>query len=191
MNKLERVRAVMKEEAVDYVPAGFWFHYPSDYTVEQMVNAHVKLYEETGMDIVKIMQDYAYPISGDIKSAEDWYHIQVKGTDSEEFAKMAAVIRGIREKVGNEVLVIQTMFGPFKAASIAFGEEVLMKYAMEAPEAVIAGVKVIADALEQWAKGYLASGADGIYYSAQYAEVGRFSKPEWERLHSKFADQRV
>ncbi len=186
MNKSERVRAVMRKEAVDYVPAGFWFHYPSSYTVEQMVDAHVKLYEETGMDIVKIMQDYRYPISGDIKSAEDWYHIQVKGTDSEEFSKMAAVIKGIRKKVGNEVLMFQTMFGPFKAASIAFGEEVLMKYAKEAPEAVIAGVKIIADALEQWAKGYLDSGADGIYYSAQYAEVGRFTKTEWEILVKPF-----
>lgn len=186
MNKLERVRAVMKKEAVDYVPAGFWFHYPSDYTVEQMVDAHIKLYEETGMDIVKIMQDYAYPISGEIKSAQDWRRIKVKGTDSEEFAKMAAVIKGIRKKAGNEVLLIQTMFGPFKAASMAFGEEVLMKYAVEAPEEVAAGVKIIADALEQWAKGYLAAGADGIYYSAQYAEVGRFSKEQWEMLVKPF-----
>ena len=55
-----------------------------------MVDAHIKLYEETGMDIVKIMQDYAYPISGEIKSAQDWRRIKVKGTDSEEFAKMAS-----------------------------------------------------------------------------------------------------
>lgn len=186
MTKLERVKAVIEGQDVDYVPAGFWFHYPSDYTVEQMVDAHVELYETTGMDIVKVMQDYPYAISGEIKSASDWRNIHIKGKDSAEFNKLAAVIRGVREKVGNDVLVVQTMFGPFKAASIAFGEDILMKHAKEDPEAVAAGIKIIADGLEEWTKGYLDAGADGIYYSAQYAEVGRFTKEEWEKLVKPF-----
>ena len=53
-----------------------------------MIDAHMELYRETDMDIVKIMQDYPYPISGNITCADDWYHIQVKGTDSEEFQKI-------------------------------------------------------------------------------------------------------
>mgnify|MGYP001058365541 FL=1 len=186
MNKVERIQAVIKRETVDYVPAGFWFHYSSDYTVEEMIDAHMKLYNETGMDIIKIMQDYSYPISGKITCAQDWYNIKIKGVDSEEFEKMAAVIKGIRARAGEDVLLIQTMFGPFKAASIAFGEDVLMKYSKEAPEAVIAGIKIIADGLEQWAKGYLEVGADGIYYSAQYGELGRFTKKEWEELVKPF-----
>lgn len=186
MNNVERIQAVIKGEPVDYVPAGFWFHYSSDYTVEEMIDAHMKLYNETGMDIIKIMQDYSYPISGKITCAQDWYNIKIKGVDSEEFEKMAAVIKGIRARAGEDVLLIQTMFGPFKAASIAFGEDVLMKYSKEAPEAVIAGIKIIADGLEQWAKGYLEVGADGIYYSAQYGELGRFTKKEWEELVKPF-----
>ena len=108
--------------------------------------------------------------------------IQIKGTDSEEFAKMAEIIRGIRKEAGDDVLIFQTMFGPFKAASMTFGDDVLMKYSKEAPEAVAAGVKIIADGLEQWTRGYLEAGADGIYYSAQFGELGRFEKEEWEKL---------
>ena len=182
MTKKERVLAVMKKEQVDMIPAGFWFHYKSDYTVQQMIDEHMKLFRTTDMDIIKIMQDYPYPISGKITCADDWYHIQVKGTDSEEFAKMAEIIRGIRKEAGKDVLIFQTMFGPFKAASMTFGDDVLMKYSKEAPEAVAAGVKIIADALEEWTKGYLEAGADGIYYSAQFGEIGRFEKNEWEEL---------
>ena len=182
MTKAERVLAVMKKEPVDCVPAGFWFHYKPDYSVQQMIDAHMKLYRETDMDIIKIMQDYPYPVSGNITCAEDWYHIQVKGTDSEEFRKMAEIIRGIRKEAGEDVLIFQTMFGPFKAASMTFGDDVLMKYCKEAPDAVTAGVQIIADALEQWTKGYLEAGADGIYYSAQFGEVGRFTKEEWKKL---------
>lgn len=186
MNNAERIKAVIKGEPVDYVPAGFWFHYSSNYSVEEMIDAHMKLYNETGMDIIKIMQDYSYPISGEITCAQDWYNIKIKGVDSGEFAKIAGVIRGIRAGAGEDVLLFQTMFGPFKAASIAFGEDVLMKYSKEAPEAVRAGIKIIADGLEQWAKEYLKIGADGIYYSAQYGEVGRFTKNEWEELVKSF-----
>ena len=186
MNKSERIKAVMRREPVDFVPAGFWFHYSSKYSVEEMIDAHMKLYWETGMDIVKIMQDYRYPISGKITCEQDWYDISIKGVDSDEFEKMAAVIRGIRARAGTDVLIFQTMFGPFKAASIAFGEDTLMKYSREAPEAVTAGIKIIADGLEQWAEKYLEAGADGIYYSAQYSELGRFTRKEWEKLVKPF-----
>lgn len=57
-----------------------------------------------------------------------------------------------------------------------------MKYSKEAPEAVVAGVKIIADALEEWTKGYLEAGADGIYYSAQFGEIGRFEKMNGKNL---------
>ena len=140
MNKAQRVKAVMERKEADFVPAGFWFHYKPDFTVEEMIEEHLKLYRETDMDVIKIMQDYAYPVTGEIHCAEDWYHIGIKGTDSREMEKMTAVIRGIKERAGEEVLIFQTMFGPFKAASIAFGDDVLMKYSKEAPEAVMAGI---------------------------------------------------
>ncbi len=182
MNKAQRVRATMRRENVDYVPAGFWFHYGPSYTEEEMIEAHMQLFRETDMDVVKIMQDYSYPITGAISCAQDWYQIGIKGTDSEEFAKMARIIKGIREKAGDDVLIFQTMFGPTKAASIAFGDDVLMKYCRQDPEAVKAGLKRLSEGLCQWARGYLDAGADGIYYSAQFGEVGRFTRQEWEEL---------
>ena len=62
MKKKERVRAVMENQIPDKIPAGFWFHYSSDYTVEEMAEAHLNLYRQTDADLIKIMQDYSYPI---------------------------------------------------------------------------------------------------------------------------------
>ena len=64
MTKKERVLAVMKKEQVDMIPAGFWFHYKSDYTVQQMIDEHMKLFRTTDMDIIKIMQDYRIKAAG-------------------------------------------------------------------------------------------------------------------------------
>lgn len=182
MKKKERVRAVMENQIPDKIPAGFWFHYSSDYTVEEMAEAHLNLYRQTDADLIKIMQDYSYPIEGEIHCAEDWYKVQMKGTESEAFQKLTEVIRLVKKEIKEEAMVFQTMFGPFKAASIAFGDEVLMKYSREAPEAVAKGIRRIACEMEKWAQGYLDAGADGIYYSAQFGEEGRFTKEQWEQL---------
>ena len=57
MNKRERMKALFSNEETDYVPAGFWFHYPADYTVEQHLEGHLKLFRETDQDIIKLMDD--------------------------------------------------------------------------------------------------------------------------------------
>ncbi len=59
MNKAQRVKAVMNREETDYIPAGFWFLYKPDFTVRDKDGEHLKLYRETDMDVIKIMQDYA------------------------------------------------------------------------------------------------------------------------------------
>lgn len=82
--------------------------YKPDYSVQQMIDAHMELFRKTDMDIIKIMQDYPYPISGEITCADDWYKIQVKGTDSEEFAKMAEITAD-PAKSRRCVLIFQTM----------------------------------------------------------------------------------
>ena len=75
MNKVERVKAVLNGQTPDKVPAGFWFHYPASFTVEETVKGHLDLFRHTDMDIMKIMQDFMYPIHSQINSASDWYNL--------------------------------------------------------------------------------------------------------------------
>ena len=42
MNKIERMKAVFANQAPDYTPAGFWFHYPADWGAEETAEAHLK-----------------------------------------------------------------------------------------------------------------------------------------------------
>lgn len=182
MNKIERLKTIINGGTPDITPAGFWFHYKSTYTVEEMIAAHLELYNHTDMDIVKVMQDYRYPVIGEVKEPSDWYNIRILGTESDEFKKLEAVLKGIITEVGDEVMVFQTMFGPFKTASMIYGDELLMEHSKKDPKAVLAGVQIIADGLEQWAQGYLDAGCDGIYYSAQFSEPQRYSEEEWTSL---------
>ena len=186
MNKAQTCKSSYETGGNRLRTSRFWFHYKPDFSVEEMIQEHLKLYEETDMDIIKIMQDYPYPVTGEIHCAEDWYQIGIRGTDSEELKKTTDVIRGIRQRAGNDVPIFQTMFGPFKAASIAFGDEVLMKYSKEAPEAVRQVFRIWQTLLRLGRQLIWKPGADGIYYSAQFGEEGRFSKEEWEYLVRPF-----
>ena len=176
------MQALFSGGTPDVVPAGFWFHYNSRLTPKELADEHLKLYRTTDMDIVKVMQDYRYPELPPVQKPSDWYRIKMPGIHSPEFEKITEVVRRILDQTNGEVMVFQTMFGPFKAADIAYGDDVVMAHAKEDPKAVAAGVNAIAESLEEWAYGYLRSGADGIYYSAQFGEVGRFSYDEWAKL---------
>ena len=190
MNKIERMTALFNGMETDHVPAGFWFHYPVAYTVEQNVNAHVALFRDIDADIIKIMDDnFGQMVTQEIKidKPSDWRGIRLPGRDCLQYRRMEEQIRGIVEKIGNEAMVFATMWSPFKIASFTYlasgsTDAAFMAHCKEDPASVLEGIKVIADTLEQWAHGYLAAGANGLYYAGQFSEPARFSTEEWEML---------
>lgn len=190
MNKIERMKAVFEGKAPDYTPAGFWFHYPASLSAAETAEAHLKLYGELDNDIIKIMDDaFGYMITHEIKieKASDWRNITLPGRDCKHYRKMEEVIRLLAEKTGGEVMLFPTMWSPFKIASFTYisggrTDEDFMKDCAEDPESVLEGIRVIADVLTDWAEGYLAAGASGIYFSGQFSEPKRFDKATWEKL---------
>ena len=126
-----------------------------------------------------------------IEKAEDWRNIQLPGRNCEHYKNMEALIRGAVEKVGQEAMIFPTMWSPFKIASFTYvfggsSDEVFMKHCEEDPDSVLAGVKAIADVLEDWVDGFMEAGADGLYYSGQFSEPARFSAEIWEKMVKPF-----
>lgn len=194
MNKIERMKAVFAGKDPDYVPAGFWFHYPSEYDAVQTAEAHMKLYRELDGDIIKIMDDsFGNMITKDVKitKASDWRNIVLPGRDCKQYRRMEAIIHILADKVGGEVMLFPTMWSPFKIASFTyvFGGRTdadFMKDCAEDPESVLVGIQRIADALTDWVEGYLAAGALGLYYTGQFSEPQRFDEQTWAKLVKPF-----
>lgn len=194
MNKIERMKAVFAGKEPDHVPAGFWFHYPSEYDAVQTAEAHMKLYRELDGDIIKIMDDsFGNMITKDVKitKASDWRNIVLPGRDCKQYRRMEAIIHILADKVGGEVMLFPTMWSPFKIASFTyvFGGRTdadFMKDCAEDPESVLVGIQRIADALTDWVEGYLAAGASGLYYTGQFSEPQRFDEQTWAKLVKPF-----
>ncbi|MBR6790801.1 MAG: hypothetical protein IKM31_08065 [Oscillospiraceae bacterium] len=190
MNKIERMKAVFAGKEPDHVPAGFWFHYPEEYTAEECAVAHLKLYRELDNDIIKIMDDcFGYSIVKDVRieKSADWLQVTLPGRESPQYQKMEKVIRILFEEVGEEVMIFPTMWSPFKLMSWAYifngsDEETFMRHCAEDPASIAAGAKKIADVLCDWAEGYLKAGASGMYYSCQFSEPQRFTNEKWAEV---------
>lgn len=182
MNKKERVAAVLRNETPDCTPALFSSHFNGEMPPEQMAQAHLDTYVKTDMDLIKLMQDYTGMLEPTIQKASDWRKIRMPGKNDQTYRKIEEVIKRVYDVAGQEAYLFQTMYGPMKTAVIAYGDSLMMAHAKEDPEAVAAGVAVIAEGLQTWAEGFLDAGAAGIYYAAQFAEIGRFSKEQWEQL---------
>lgn len=182
MDKIERMKAVFRGEKPDVTPAGFWFHYNGADSPAQMAENHLSLYRETGMDVIKVMQDYPYPRMEEVQTPSDWHKLRMPGRESAEYRRLEEVLKRILDGSHGEAMVFQTMFGPFKSTVMQFGDARVMAHAQENPAAVAEGVRAVAESLAEWAAGFLEAGASGLYYTAQFGEVGRFSNEEWETL---------
>lgn len=186
MNRLERMSMTLAGEKPDRVPVGMWFHFDPALTAEEAANAHFDFVKAVDLDVIKIMYDNDYLLDKKIEKASDWYKIKPLGTQSPYFKKQLDILKRLIDKGAGEYPIWMTMFGAFKFAVMASGNDVVMDHCREDPDAVCAGVSAIAQTLCEWAQGYLDNGADAIYYSAQFGEVGRFTKEEWMRFVRPF-----
>ena len=196
MTKIERLGAVFRNDTPDCTPAGFWLHYPSDWDPKKTAQAHLKLYRETGMDIIKIMDDSAgnYFTNGvNIAKSADWRGVAFPGTDSAHYRRMSELIKLVADAASGEVMLFPTVWSPFKMASFTYAasrgatgqprsDADLMNDCASDPDSVAVGLDAIASVLEEFVAGYVESGGNGIYYSAQFSEPGRFTDERWEKL---------
>lgn len=182
MNRIERMNAVISGKTPDRIPVGMWYHYPHEFSAEEAAQAHFRYVKAVDLDVIKIMYDNDYILDQKIEKASDWYKIKPKGIESPFYRKQEEILQRLAEMGAGEYPIWATMFGAFKFAVMATSDELVMAHCRENPDAVCSGVAAIADSLCEWADGYLAHGADAIFYSAQFGEVGRFSKKEWKKL---------
>ena len=190
MDKIRRMNTVFEGGAPDCVPAGFWLHYPAEWGAKATAEAHLGLYKATDMDIIKIMDDSSCSYLTDvvkITKAADWEKINLPGTNCWHYQRMSEIIKRLAGAVSGEAMLFPTVWSPFKIASFTYASSGLsdadfMDDCFKNPESIIKGVEAISSVLEQFVAGYIDSGGDGIYFSAQFSEPGRFTDEQWAQL---------
>lgn len=188
MTKRERVEAVLRNQRPDHPPVSFWHHFPPDQiTGQPAVAAHMAHLEKYDLDFLKAMNDHPFP-RGQLtvaQTAGDLAKIEPKAGDVEGFGGQLEVLRQLRRRLGDDVLMCTTIFnawailryltapqndhhGPPKLDSgIDPRDQAISAMLREDRAAVRAALAAIATSQANFARECIAAGADGIFLSVR------------------------
>ena len=186
MFKREELLAFLKNGTpMRGVPAGFWMHFPV--TAQHggaAIDAHMQYYGETGVPLVKIMNEHPYRLAERIETPEDWRKVRPLKLEDTDYPAFLDEIRMLRARMGEDALILATIHGVLVSACHATDgmgkfpdlNNTITRHLKENPEATAVGLNAIADTLKRLSAACIEAGADGIYYAALGAEEERFSE---------------
>ena len=158
-----------------YVPAAFFMHFGKDArTGEKAINAHLRYFQSTDMDFVKIQFEQGYGRIR-IEKAEDWE--QIKALPEDFFAPTLEVVKGIYDVVGANAMVLPTVYSPFQMLIQSVGAKTVVEYAKTEPERVKKALEYFTEALIGYVKACKAIGVDGFYTPTQGGEMKFYEVP--------------
>jgi uroporphyrinogen decarboxylase len=201
MTKSDRVKAAIRGQAVDRPPMALWRHFPGDdQRPEDLARATVAFQHRYDFDFVKVTpassfclhdwgaqdrwmgtmegtRDYTvYPV----QSAEDWRGLRPLDPDEGSLGAQLRCLRLIADGLGGEVPFIQTIFNPLSQAKNLVGRERLPVHLRRYPDAVRAGLEVIAETTERFIAAARETGIAGVFFAVQHAQYGLLSEEEYE-----------
>ncbi len=189
MTQKERIAAALAGTDVDRVPVGLWRHFPSeDETPDGLVEATLRFHRSFDPDFVKLMPtgmycvvDYGVQIeptgdrggttryvSGPIQEANDWERLPEISPGSGVLRDQVDVTRRVKDALGPDVPVIQTIFSPLTMANKACGDEqVLASHLQDAPDQVRTALDQFTHDVIAFGRACINAGADGFFFATQ------------------------
>lgn len=125
MNKMQRFLAAVRGQPVDYPPSMAWCNFATD-AVDGKENARRQLafQEACDWDICKVMNDYRLAPPAGIETIEkpaDMLRFARQSMSERIFAEQLECLRIVRERLGADIPLIDTLFEPFFSLLFAVG----------------------------------------------------------------------
>lgn len=191
MNRRERFDAVVRGAPTDRPPVSVWLHFASEHlTPAEVAELHLRYQRTYDWDVIKVMNDYRLPLCGGDApaSAADLRAVTELPRDTPALTKQLEVIGRIRDAVGDDIPVIDTLFDPLQTLLRSTGRSVLELVRAE-PEAAESALRAVRATLTGYLDGLKEAGADGVFYSINWAVApshGGLEPGEFEALAAPF-----
>ena len=186
MTKRERVIAAFQGKETDHVPVCMWKHVPQEFWEDddKFAECQANSFKTTDVDFMKLSGDKFFgwpsPVLENITNAEELYNIKPLGADHPYLRGQIERTKKVIKALNGECVALYLIFAPISYLRLQIGYPMMMKLIRENPEAMKYACSVIAEDVKLLVKGIIEeSGADGIFYSVQNAEVDRFTEEEY------------
>jgi uroporphyrinogen decarboxylase len=203
MTHWERVRAMLKGEETDRVPASMWRHFfTSETSAETLAEAMLGFQERFDWDFMKVnprasyhVEDWGVKVKYDgdasprvietpVKKPDDWLKLKPldinRGVLGEHLASLEIIARGLR----GQLPFIMTVFTPVSIAGRLIGsEEAFLEHLREHTEKVNHALEVITRTFTEFSRACLDRGAAGLFYATTaWATADRVNVEEYRKL---------
>jgi uroporphyrinogen decarboxylase len=206
MTAWERVSAALAGGEVDRTPVSLWRHFPNeDQSAEALADSTLAWQESLNLDFIKLMPpgDYAtidwgarseyrgaaggtretvvYPI----QSPEDWRHIVPVDADAGFNGEVIRACRLVRQALGDDIPILQTIFSPLTVAN-KLSDGLVLEHLRSHPDRVHEALGVIQDVTLEVTRQSLERGADGVFFASQCATSEMVTEDEYQEFGVRY-----
>ena len=210
-NARERMEALIHGEKVDQIPVALWHHFPVDDQDAHKLSAAIISFQQTfNFDLVKIspsssfcLEDWGIQdewrgnpegtrdyLDTVIHSTDDWKKLKKLDPHKGALGRQLECLKIVRDTIGAEVPLIQTIFSPLSQAKNLIGKANLAAEMRLNPDGLKAGLEVITEATADFIEACKQSGIDGIFFAVQHASYNVLSAAEFNEF-AKSYDKRL
>jgi uroporphyrinogen decarboxylase len=210
MNHKERLQRALQGETISPPLRALWRHFPvDDQAPEALAEATLSWQRTFEWDLVKVTPASSFCLKdwgaqdvwqGDsegtrrythfvIQKPQDWERLPRLYPGEKEAPSLYAqlqVLRRLRQALGEDTPILQTIFSPLAQAKNLAGGERLLVHLRRFPEAVWKGLETIAETTRRFVEACLETGIDGIFYAVQHAQASLLSEEEYLRFGRPF-----
>lgn len=207
ITKKERLQAAIEGEVADRPAVALWRHFPvDDQDPNALAEATAAFQEDFDFDFIKVTpassfcvrdwgvedewrgstegtREYTRRVIHDLN---DWRKLKVLDPGSGALKDQLRCLEMLREEVGSEVPIIQTIFSPLAQAKNLAGQKVLFDHLHREPELVEAGLKAITQSVLAFIDSARSLAIDGIFYAIQHASYDFFDQQSYVRFGETF-----
>ena len=200
MNHRERLEACLAGAKTDRPPVALWRHFPvDDQNSGSLASATLDFQNSYDFDLVKVTPASSFCVKdwgvndewrGDpegtrdytirvIRRPEDWASLPVLDPGKGYLADQITCLKQILLGLDRNIPVIQTIFSPLSQAKNLVGRDSLIVHLRQNPQAVHAGLKIIAQSTQRFIEAAVKTGIAGIFYAVQHAQYRLLSRQEY------------
>lgn len=189
MTKIERVRAALAGQPVDRPPFTIWYHFGNQHaSPEWAARAHLEFFETYDLDLLKVMNDYDYPMPEGLEVMEtpdDLGRLAPFDVTRTPLGRQLEAIALIARSLQGKALFVDTVFNAWNTVRRNLVKEAMGSLMAAHPEALEAALRIVNDNLIQYALASLERGAAGIFLSVP-ASAESLSPEQYARFMRPF-----